>query len=344
MRVLITGGTGFIGSHVTRAVLDAGHEVRLFVRTPEKVETVLGERADQISDVVQGDMVTPEAVGRALEGCDAAIHTAAAVGIAQGDSTVVLANAAGTRNVIGQAVEIGLDPILYTSSVATMLPSPDAVLTVDSPLAEPMTSYSRSKIDSERFVRHLQNRDAPIVPFYIGGVTGPDQPGLDTFAKGIKGQIEQGMVVCPGGTGIIDVRDLAHLLAKALEPGRGPRRYMAGGRFFEWQPWTDLLSETIGRRVRQVKAPGGFMVGIGRMLDAVQRVKDFDYPLTREAATFMVVGKPSDDTATLRDLGVEYRPTIDTLRDTLAWLLDNGHLTQDQVPGFNRGDTNVDHS
>ena len=111
---------------------------------------------------------------------------------------------------------------------------------------------------------------------------------------------------------------------------------MAGGRFWEWQPWTDLLSESIGRRIRQVKIPGGFMVGVGRLIDAVQRIRDFGYPLTREAATFMVSGRPSDDTATLDDLGVTYRPTIDTLRDTLTWLLDSGYVQQEQMPGFER--------
>ena len=53
----MTGGTGFVGSHAVRAMLDAGHEVRLFARSPAKVADIYGERASELTEVVEGDMV-----------------------------------------------------------------------------------------------------------------------------------------------------------------------------------------------------------------------------------------------------------------------------------------------
>lgn len=74
MRVMITGATGFVGSHTVRAVLAAGHEVRVLVRSAAKVTAVLGDGILDPSDIVIGDMTDAVAVAEALEGCDACIH------------------------------------------------------------------------------------------------------------------------------------------------------------------------------------------------------------------------------------------------------------------------------
>ena len=92
MRVLVTGGTGFIGSHATAALLAAGHEVRLLARDPSKVDRVLGPRGIEPGEVVPGDMGDAASVWRALKGCDAVLHAAAAVGVASGDLSAVAGN------------------------------------------------------------------------------------------------------------------------------------------------------------------------------------------------------------------------------------------------------------
>lgn len=334
MRVLVTGGTGFIGSHAAEAFVAAGHEVRLLARTPAKVASVLGPRGIDVADVVAGDMTDASVVASALDGCDAVLHSAAAVGVADGDMAAVAANVDGTRVVVGQAVEAGCDPILYTSSVAVLYPSHDPVLTLDSALGEPVSEYGRSKVASERYVRGLQADGASVTTFYIGGVYGPHQPQLDSAMRSIVAATSQSMVITSGGVGVLDVRDLAQLFVVALEPGRGPRRYMAGGRFHTWAEWIQALNGVIGRDCRQVTVPASLMMGLGRLLDLAKRVKYFDYPLTYEAALYMTHGLPTDDSATLADLGVEYRPTAETLADSTRWLIEAGHLDAKWAPAL----------
>jgi uncharacterized protein YbjT (DUF2867 family) len=82
MKVLITGGTGFVGSHVTRAALTAGHEVRFLARTPEKVKRIFPPNAPSATDIATGDMRDAEAVAAAVSGCDAVVHCAAEIGVA----------------------------------------------------------------------------------------------------------------------------------------------------------------------------------------------------------------------------------------------------------------------
>jgi dihydroflavonol-4-reductase len=334
MRVLVTGGTGFIGSHAVAAFLAAGHEVRLLARRPERVDEVLGPRGIVVDDVVQGDMAAPDAVARALEGCDAVLHAAAAVAVASGDLSTVSGNEAGTRTVIDAAVAAGCDPVLYTSSVAVLYPPRDLVLTAASPLGEPISEYGRSKVACEHYVRELQAEGAPVTSLLIGGVYGPDQPQLDSAMYSIVAAASQAMVVTRGGVGVLDVRDLAQVLTASLEAGRGPRRYLVGGRFQDWSTWTDLLSEVLGRSVRRVRVPGRLMTGLGRTLDVLQRVRDFDYPLTYEAALYMTSAVPTDDSSTLTDLGVSYRPTSETLADATRWLVEAGHLEARHAPAL----------
>jgi dihydroflavonol-4-reductase len=334
VRVLVTGGTGFIGSHAVAAFVAAGHEVHLLARMPEKAEQLMAERGIAVARIHRGDMTDVGAVQRALEDCDAVLHAAASVGVASGDMSGSAVNVEGTRVVVGEAVAAGCDPVLYTSSIAVLYPPAERVLTADSPLAEPVSEYGRSKLEAERFVRHLQASDAPIVSFLISGVYGPDQPQLDSAMTSIVAATSQAMVETQGGVGIIDVRDLAQLFLAALEPGRGPRRYLAGGRFVTWAEWTDLMGQVAGRSLRRVPVPARMMMGLGRLLDAAKRIRHFDYPLTYEAALYMTSAVPHDDAATRAELGIEYRPILETMTDSTRWLVEAGHLDAKHVPGL----------
>jgi nucleoside-diphosphate-sugar epimerase len=333
-RILVTGATGFVGSHAADAFLRAGHHVRLLVRSPDRLApTVLGDRRGDL-DVVRGDMCDPDSVAAALDGVDAVLHAAGVVGVSRADAGSRDVNLEGARTVLGAAVTAGCDPILYTGSVSALLPSDEPVLTVDSPLARPPGDYSRSKVDAERYARTLQRDGAPVVSFLIGGVYGPVQPDVASGMEGIVAAASQMMVVPDGGVGTIDVRDLSALFVAALEPGRGPRRYMAGGQYLTWAQWTDLLSEVVGRRVRRVRVPNPALRGLGRTLDAAKRVRNFDYPLTYEAAVQMTSSPRTDDSATLADLGVRYRPVRETLEDATRWLVESGHLDLRHAPAL----------
>ena len=328
MRVLVTGGTGFIGSHTVAALLRRGHRVRLLARRPERVASTLaplGVAADAV-EVAPGDMTDGAAVARALEGCDAVVHAAAEIGVAGGSGPGGTANVEGVKHVVGQAVDGGLDPIVYTSTIAVYLPTDDAVVTLDTPLAEPLSAYGRAKRDAELLVRGWQDSGAPVTSFVIAGVYGPHSPHLDGSFAALIGALETFMVVTEGGMGVVDVRDLSEVLAAAVEPGRGPRRYLAGGHFLTWEAWTRTLSEAVGREVAAQQMSTEEMVDLGRQLDAMRQEGPVDIPLSEEAAVIMAAGVPIDDAKTLADLGGSWRPMVETFRDTVAWLVAEGHL------------------
>ena len=334
MRVLLTGGTGFVGSHAARALQAAGHQVRLLVRTPGKVATVLGDDVVDPSDVVAGDMTDPDAVARALEGCEACIHTAAVVGVSGGSGDLTR-NTVGAQVVLGQAVAAGCDPVVHTSTVGIFIPPHDPVITVTSPLADPRSAYGRSKLGAELYARGLADAGAPVVVLYPGGVTGPDQPVLDSNLEGIVESIARGLPVCrDGGVTVIDVRDLADVFVALLEPGRGPRRYMAGGRFFDWDAYAGLLAGVSGHALRRFPISPRALRGMGAGLDLLRHIRPIDWPVNRESTEFMTTMRPTDDTALHDDLGLTPRPTEETLADAMRWLVAAGHLDPGLAPAL----------
>jgi dihydroflavonol-4-reductase len=326
VKVLVTGGSGFVGSHAVQAILGGGHDVRLLVRSPEKARRVLGGLGAGFPELASGDMTDTGAVRRALDGCEAVVHAAAAVEIG-GRRDLVADNLAGGRNVLGGALELGLDPVVYVSSVIALFPPRGSRITVDDPVASLATAYGRAKAEGERYARALQAEGAPVTIVYPAGVYGPHDPGPGDGTKGLRDRLRYGWPMTSGGTACVDVRDLAGLLAATLAPGRGPRRYMAGGHFLSWPEEADLCEALTGRRVRRVPAPPVLVRAVGRGVDLVKRiVPAFDYPLTHEAAVILTRFVPCDSEATLRELGISFRPTADTLADAIRWLVAAGHL------------------
>lgn len=325
MKVLVTGGTGFVGSHTVAALIGRGHEVRVLARRPERLPPVL-EPFGVEAEARAGDVTDPRAVRAALDGCHAVIHAAAEIGVGGAGGQTSDVNLVGTRTVLAEALAAGTDPVVYTSTVTVYLPSRDAVVTPASTLAEPLSAYGASKRDAELLVRRHQQEGAPVTSFALGGIYGPVSPHRDGSFQAVLGALGSMMLVPPGGLGVVDVRDAAELLARALEPGRGPRRYLAGGRYVTWAEWTELMGRAARVDLHGHVITAEDMIDMGRQLDRQRESGPVDIPLSEEAAIIMTSGVPTDDSATLADLGVTYRPLFDTFRDTVDYLRAAGDL------------------
>jgi nucleoside-diphosphate-sugar epimerase len=151
MRVMITGSTGFVGYHTTRALLKAGHEVSLLVRSVEKMNHMYGEGS--IEHYTVGDITDEDSVRSALQDCDALVHTAAMVSTHGGDADrVYTTNVQGTKTVIGTGIELGLDAIIHVSSVTALFDPALSVLDEHSPPGNASSGYGRSKVSCEKYV------------------------------------------------------------------------------------------------------------------------------------------------------------------------------------------------
>ncbi|MCZ6830181.1 MAG: SDR family NAD(P)-dependent oxidoreductase [Gammaproteobacteria bacterium] len=331
MRVMITGGTGFIGYHSAQALLDAGHEVSLLIRSEEKMHKIYG---DQVPRFVCGDVTDADKVKRALQDCDGVIHTAAMVSIDKKDAERVHhTNVGGTKVVIGNAVEMAIPHIIHVSSV-TALYDPDAsFLNEYSPPGAAKNAYGKSKVESEIYVRELQDGGAPIHITYPGTVIGPDDPALTEPHQGLKTYLTATIPVMPSGSQWVDVRDIAIAHLRLLEKDLPPGRYTLGGHFVSWSQLVDVLSEITGSKMRKIPVPGIVMRGLGRLIDAVNRMRDtpIDAPITHEGMVYATNWIKMDDSKAEADLGLTFRPVEESMSAAIRWLLSAGHITEEQA-------------
>src|SRR5262245_5883832 len=116
MKVALTGGTGFVGSHTVAALVRSGHQVRLLVRSADRVAPALEPLGVRHVDVAVGDVTDREAVGRALDGCESVVHCASVYSLdPRMDAAIRRTNVAGTELVLKLASHRGLNPIIYVS-------------------------------------------------------------------------------------------------------------------------------------------------------------------------------------------------------------------------------------
>ncbi len=337
MRVLVTGGTGFVGSHAVMALLADGHEVRLLVRTPSKVEPTLralGAGADELARVeaVVGDLEQPDTVAPAVTGMDAVVHAASvySLDVREADR-IARVNGQGTQAVLGAAVAEGCTRIVHVSSLVSLTPMPLSP-TPDSPPgdSDPVTTpYAASKSAQEAYARTLQGNGAPLVTVLPGGVWGPQDP-YDGESTQLMRSIARGQfrVGVPGGLQIVDVRDVAALIAAVVAAGPevDGKHYAAATPFLPIKQIARMVSEATGTKPGMLIVPSWLALGAGRAAAWLQRRVGARLSLNFESIWLSTVWHDVDTSASTADLGVTFRPAAEIIRDQAAWQQAAGRL------------------
>ncbi|CAM4370050.1 UDP-N-acetylglucosamine 4,6-dehydratase (inverting) [Mycobacterium basiliense] len=323
MRVLVTGGTGFVGGWTARAIADEGHSVRFLVRNPAKLDTSVAELGVDVSDFVVGDIKDRDSVREALTGCDAVVHSAALVATDPRQTPRMQStNMEGARNVLGQAVQLGLDPIVHVSSFTALFHPDLERLTADLPVVGGTDGYGTSKAQVEIYARGLQDAGAPVNITYPGMVLGP--PVGNQFGEageGVKAALQ--IHTIPGRRAawlVIDVRDVAAVHAALLEPGMGPRRYMVGGHRIPVAELAKMLEQVANTPMLTFPVPDTVLRVAGSLLDLAGPYLPFENPFTAAGMQYYTQMPESDDSPSEKELGIIYRDPRVTLSDTVAAL------------------------
>lgn len=329
----MTGATGFVGSHAAKALQDAGHSVRALVRTPSKLRTVterVGVDLDSL-ETIAGDIRDSVAVTAAMDGCDAVVHAAAVVSIAPAAETEVSeTNFPGALNVLGAAVEAGCDPVVHVSTGEALFPFRTDPVTTDHPVGTAPGAYARSKAESEHLARRFQSQGHGVVIVYPALTIGPGDYNQSVQLQPMKLWLTKPLPRSGYTMTMVDVRDVAAVIAASMEAGRGPRRYLMFGHHLTADDLLSELQSVTGRDLKSVPMPKALFSVWGRVGDVANRFGR-DLVLTTEAVDYMFNYCAGDNSDTERDTGIVLRPTAESLADTIAWMRDEGHITAAQA-------------
>ncbi|HEV3129309.1 MAG TPA: NAD-dependent epimerase/dehydratase family protein [Solirubrobacteraceae bacterium] len=260
MRILLTGASGFIGSHVAAELRNAGAEVRAFCRTEPPPEA-------RVAEWRPGDVRDADAVRQAVEGCEAVVHMAALYSYRRSDAGLMeLINVEGTRNVLDAAARQGVGRVLCTSSSATCGPVPGRPATEqDSPPAwELKVPYKRTKVEAERLAASAAREGLETVCVNPTTVVGPGDRQPTPSGKMISDLVEGRMVGYLRRTGlnVVSVRDVAQGHRLALEYGHSGRRYILGSQDLQLRDAFAVVGESVGLRPPRVAVPWPVAFGV----------------------------------------------------------------------------------
>jgi len=325
-KVFVTGGTGFVGSHLVEELLQSGDEVTCLVRNDHKWLGGLDVR------IVQGELSDKDLLRENLVDVDYVYHVAA---LTRGDSwsDFQRANIDGTTALVEAAAVTNskIKKVLLTSSLAVVGDSTKEIATESSSLS-PISKYGRSKVEMETKASQLcEELGVPYVIVRPPSVYGPRERDIFTFFK--TAQRGVGPFIGSGDEpeiSLVYVKDLVRgMIASAESTATAGKIYFLGGR--EAHSWKEVISATeaaLGRRVRPLAIPQGLVQPIGGISELVGRFTEAYPPLNREKAKEILRAcKMCSSDRAAKDF--DYNPPTDILsgiRSTIAWYRQEGWL------------------
>ena len=327
MLAFVTGATGFVGSHVARALAAQGADLRLLVRSGSDLRNIAELEADR----VVGDLRDPASFTKAVAGCDAVFHVAADYRLWVRDpEQMYRSNVEGTRAILQAARENKVRRVIYTSSVATMgFQSNGHLANEDSPvsLANMIGPYKRSKFMAEEIALEAGRSGMDVVVVNPTTPVGerdikPTPTGrivVDFLKKKFPAYVDTGL-------NLVDVGECARGHVAALEKGKSGERYILGGENLTLKQILDKLAAITGLPSPSIKVPYVVALATGVVDQVVtgyirKREPRATIDAVRMGRKKMFVSSGKAE----RDLGWKTVPVDGALRRAVEWFRANGY-------------------
>lgn len=328
MRTLVTGATGFIGSHVAERLKADGHDVRILLRESSNRQWI-----DHLNaDLVVGSLSDVDSLRRAVEGVDVVYHIAGVVASKDREG-FFRGNVQATRNLLTAIRDVnpGISRFLHSSSLAANGPASSADFPVDESFGyNPITTYGESKAEAERVVEEFSG-DIRTTIVRPPAVYGPRDVGIYTFfqvaAKGFAPLIGNDRKLLS----LVHVKDLVDgmILASTSDRSVGETYFIGSEEPYDWRQVGDVTARVLGRkRPRYIGIPHGLVHAVASLSGALGRFQSKPPILDREKGRditqpFWVCSVKK----AMSELGYRQQVSIEEgVQDTVAWYQEKGWL------------------
>jgi dihydroflavonol-4-reductase len=313
-RILLTGGTGFVGGLLLARLVADGRQVRALVRHPVDRERLPDPRVE----LALGHLDDGESLARAADSCDVVYHVAGLNQLCLADpAPLYRVNVEGTRRMLEAARRAGVRRVVHTSSAATLGGDGSSVLDeAAAPPAEFTSHYARSKFEAEQLA--LAFDGVEVVAVNPSSVQGPGRTTgtASVFIGYLNGRLPFDL---PARFGLCYTQDCVngHLLAETR--GRPGQRYVLNTATLTNSEAIDLIAVIAGLADRPRTLPLPVAMGVAGVAEAVARVRGRQPKLCRESVR--TLGHPHlyDGSRATRELGLRYTPLREALEATVRW-------------------------
>src|ERR1700674_222681 len=331
MTTLVTGASGFLGSHVARQLVARGDEVRVLMRASSTNRAI----GDLSLEYVTGDLRDPASLERALAGVKCVFHVAADYRLwAKKSRDIYDSNVSGTKNLLDAAKRAGVEKFVYTSTVATVAVDRPELPTeaTDAKLEEMVGHYKRSKWMAEREALNAAKEGLPVV---VAMPTTPVGPGdwkptptgkiiLDFLNGKMPGYVETGL-------NFVGVEECAagHLLV--AEKGKVGERYLLGGENMTLKQVLDTLARITGLPSPKLKIPHALALGVAYANTAFSRLFGREPGIPVEGVKIARHMMFVDCSRAKRELGFQAGPVAAALERAVRWYEANGYIAKSRA-------------
>ena len=337
MRACVTGGTGFVGAHIVRALADRDDDVRVVYRDPDRLKALRGVKYRR----AKCDVLDYKSMRRAMRGIDVLFHVAGNVASNPVQSVWEL-NADGPVVAVEAAAAEGVRRVVLTSTISAIGtangngPADESTSYPDDWLG---LAYPDSKHAGERAALEAAERHGIEVvvvnPAYVLGVPVDHRQGCDTSTRTIANYLRgrlPGVLDAP--MNFVDVEDVAAGELLAAEHGKPGERYILGGVNLRWAELIDRVAELSGVRYPIMVLPTSI-----RRLTRIREAIGLPGALSAEASNLMGQDWRFTSKKARDELGYTSRPLDDTLNATIGWVLERieaGAFDDSRVSGLSR--------
>ncbi|MGN6550974.1 MAG: hopanoid-associated sugar epimerase [Pararhizobium sp.] len=326
-RALVTGASGFVGSAIVRRLLGDGITVRVLVRPTSSSRTLAGLDVER----VEGDLRQRATLRPALADVRWLFHVAADYRLwARNPAELFQTNVEGTRTLMTEASEAGVERIVYTSSVATLPASTDGVPrdeSVNATEAETVGAYKKSKLEAEAVVSAMATDGLPVVIVNPSTPIGPfdvrPTPTGRLILEAARGRVP---AYVDTGLNMVHVDDVAEGHVAALVQGRTGERYILGGQNATLKEILATVAAEVGRRPPKFAVPRAAVVPVAIVSEAVARLTGREPLTTLEGLKMSKKHMFFTSRKAEQELGYRARPYREGIRDAVAWFRQAGSL------------------
>lgn len=328
---LVTGATGFIGGHVARLLTEQGWTVRALRRrgasNPYLTDANLEWR--------EGDLRDPDSVRTAMSGCRAVFHVAADYRLwAPRPAEIYQTNVNGTVNVLGAALDLGVERVVYTSSVGALGLHADgtpADETTPVRVEDMVGHYKRSKFLAEREAEKFVARGLPLVLVHPSTPVGPGDHKPTPTGKIIVDYLNRRMpAYVDTGLNLVHVRDVAWGHWLAFEKGCIGEKYILGNANLTLTEIFRLLAEISGIAAPRIRLPHSLVLLMAYGNACFSWVTGIEPRIPLEGVRMAHRRMFFDAGKALQQLGLPQTPVADALREAVTWFEDNGYVNRNR--------------
>jgi dihydroflavonol-4-reductase len=311
---LVIGASGFLGSHVTRQLVEAGEDVRVMLRRTSSTNGI----DDLAVERCYGDVFDDDALRAAMAGCDVVYYCVVDARMWLRDPAPLFkTNVEGLRHVLDAALGADLRKFVFTSTAGTLAISDDGPVTEDDPHNwDQGGAYIEARVAAEKMVlSYARDRGLPAVAMCVSTTYGPGDWAPTPHGSLLAGVAAGRFPFYFGySSEVVGIEDAARAMLLAAERGRNGERYIVSDRYMSVRELHSIAATAVGGRPPAIGIPMAVMRAGARVNDVMARLLRRDLPFAHAGMRMAELMSPLDHSKAERELGWTPEPVEDSIR------------------------------